>query len=149
MSIGTVIIETALKNIGAHSLVAPADPSDITQGKDVLNSMLQSWIMRDISLGITPLSVPGDELNEPADATNGIVYNLALYMAPRFDNGKTVVSQELRNLARSEYEYIYGHYLVHCIPSINVSSTLPRGAGNTRGIDPQVFYGTQTEINSG
>lgn len=149
MSIGTVIIKSALKNIGAHSLVAPADPSDITDGKDVLNSMLQSWIMRNVSIGITPLNVPGDELNEPADTTNGIVYNLALAMSPRFDNGKTIVSKELRDLARSEYAWIEGEYYRIFVPAINVSSTLPRGAGNTRGIDPQVFYGTQTEIDSG
>lgn len=148
MSAGTEIIEFALKEIGANSIAAPADAESIVIGRDTLNSMLQMWLSIGIDLGIVPLDAPGDELGEPLDATQAIIDNLAVELAPNFDNGKVVVSPTLRNNARRNYETIKSLYQTLSIPDKVLSSTLPRGAGNTRGVRRQVFEGSGGTVPS-
>lgn len=140
MSTGTVIIERGLQSIGAHSIVSPADPESIILGMEKLNSMLEMWLTLGIVLGVTPLKVPGNELNEPDDARNGIITNLAIEMAPDFDNGKIVVSPALERNARVSYNNIKNLYQKITIPKKVVSSTLPVGAGANRGVDRRVFF---------
>lgn len=141
MSSGTEIIQAALMRIGAHSLVAPAPPESIIVGRDTLNSMLMLWLSQDIDLGIAPLDAPGDKLDEPLDTRQGIIDNLAIMLAPNFDNGKTVVSQTLVFNARIGFITIKSLYENLTIPDKVLSSTLPRGAGNTRGTLPRIFAG--------
>lgn len=140
MSTGTAIIERALEAIGAHSAVSPASPASIVLGKEKLNSMLELWLTLGIIIGFTPLDVSGDELNEPNDTTNGIIDNLAIELAPNFDNGKVVVSVELRRNAVRNFNHIKNLYQNVTVPSKVVSSTLPVGAGNTRGSNGRVFF---------
>lgn len=132
MTIGTKIIQRALRKIGAHSNIAPASPDSVVLGMDNLNSMLELWLSKNIRIGFTPLEAPGDELNEPPDTTNGIVNNLAIILSPDFDNGKQIVSNELRTNARVEFTDIKRIYLSVTIPEKVVSSTLPKGIGNQR-----------------
>ena len=106
MSDGTSIIQKALQKIGAHSVISPASAEAILVGKDALNSMIEMWLSKGIDFGFAPLNAPGDDLNEPADTRNGIIFNLALILAPDFDNGKTVVSRDLKDIARSEFNTI-------------------------------------------
>lgn len=148
MSTGTIIIKCALKEIGAHSILAPAPPESIVDGMGTLNSMLQLWLSNGIDLGIVPLSAPGDELGEPADAYQVIIDNLALSLAPNFDNGKQIVSVDLKNNARDGYNRIKNLYQVLTIPNKVVSSTLPRGAGNRRNINSPVFAGKGATVPS-
>lgn len=140
MSTGTDIIKEALQEIGAHSNIAPASPDSIVLGMKKLNSMLEMWLSKNISIGFTPLSVPGDELNEPADTRNGIIDNLAMKLAPPFDNGKQVVSQDLRINARTGFQDIKNLYQKITVPDKKVSSTLPVGAGNSRGVNRRTFF---------
>ena len=103
MSDGTVIIKAALKEIGAHSIAAPADPESVEVGMNTLNSMLQIWLSQGIDLGIVPLETPGDELSEPLETTQAIIDNLAIGLAPNFDNGDNVVAIVLKaNIHTSE-----------------------------------------------
>lgn len=130
MSAGTVIVQRALQMIGAHSIVSPADPDSIVLGMEKLNSMLEMWLSMGIVIGFTPLEVPGDELNEPADTRNGIISNLALELAPDFDNVAQVVSLPLQRSAKVGYANIKNLYQSVTVPEKVVSSTLPIGAGN-------------------
>lgn len=148
MSSGTAIIEDALREIAAHSSASPADPESITLGMRVLNSMLSLWLSRNIQLGVTPLSVPGDELNEPPDVRNGIVSNLAIYLAPNFDNGQVVVSGDLRTRAHLDFIQIKALYQRLTIPKKVVSSTLPVGAGNQRGFNRRAFFPEGSTIDN-
>ncbi len=148
MSTGTVIIEAGLKVIGAHSIVAPADPESVVVGMDTLNSMLQVWLSQGIDLGIVPLSAPGEELSEPLDTTQAIIDNLAIAVAPNFDNGDNVVSVELKNNARRSFNRVKGLYQCLTIPDKVVSSTLPRGAGNRRQQWSNAFSGPGATIPS-
>ena len=145
MSIGTEIIKDALGEIGAHSVAAPANPEAIELGKRKLNSMCEIWLSKDIRFGFTPLSVPGDELNEPADVRNGIVSNLALLLAPSFDNGRQIVSPSLKSAASAGFREIQRLYQRVDVPDKGVSSTLPRGQGNKRRANE--FFGRNATIN--
>ena len=93
-----------------------------------------------ITIGFTPLGVPGDDLNEPPDTTNGIENNLSLALAPYFDNGKVVVSPSLERNAKIGYNNIRTMYGVYTVPKKVVSSTLPVGAGNRWGGYRRAFF---------
>ncbi len=147
MSIGTDIIQAALENIGAHSVASPARPESIERGKDVLNSMLQLWLSRNIDIAFVPLEAPGDELSEPPDVTSAIIYSLALELSSSFDNGANIVSQQLKSNARNSFAIIKRLYQNVTIPDKLVSSTLPLGAGNSRGFTRRVFAGKGHTIN--
>ncbi len=141
MSTGTDIIISALRLIGVHTVNSPAAPENVIFGMEQLNSMLELWTSRSIRFAYTPLAVPGDDLGEPADARNGIISNLSLYVAPAFDNGAQIVSNELRNSARRDFGQIRTLYQAILIPPKIISSTAPRGAGNSRGVLPRTFAG--------
>ncbi len=147
MTTGTDIIQRALQAIGAHSIVSPADPDSIVLGFEELNSMLEMWLSIGITIGFTPLKVPGDELNEPPDTRNGIISNLALQLAPAFDNGKIIVSQHLQRNARLGYFNIKNLYQTITIPDKVVSSTLPVGAGNSRFARNRIFFKKGAVLN--
>ena len=146
MSTGATIIKDALQAIGAHSIVSPADPDSINLGMRRLNSMLEMWQSKDIVLGTTPLRVPGDELNEPADSTNAIVANLAMDLSPDFDNGKNTISPALARAASVGMANVVSIYKTINIPDKVVSSTLPVGAGNS-GYNRRVYKRKGSTVN--
>lgn len=151
MSTGTFIIESGYKLIGVHSVVKPASPEDIEDGKNRLNAMLQALQTKGILLGIVPLQEVGDELGEPMDATNAIIDNFALQSAPNFDNGKQIVSPELRINARSGMALLNSHFRETCLPVKKLSTTTVRGSGHRRYGRYRVngiFMGNDNEVGS-
>ncbi len=140
MSTGTEIIQDSLKKIGVHSIVQPATPEDIIESMDILNSMLQLWISWGIDIQTVPLSEPADDLSEPLDAKNAIIDNLALAVAPNFDNGEIIVSPTLLSNANNGFEQIKTLYQKFTIPKKRPSSTLPRGVGNQKGNWTEIFF---------
>lgn len=132
MTTGTVIIQTALQNIGAHSVISPASPETLAIGLRALNSMMELWTSRNIRIGVTPLSVIGDELEESPDTYLAITSNLSLALAPNFDNGGNVVSKDLKGLAAREFAAVSTLYQRLTIPTKVISSTSPLGQGNRR-----------------
>ncbi len=140
MSTGTKIIEDALALIGAHSVAAPAEPESIARGRDRLNDMLEQWLSQKIVLNHNPLKDAGDDLAEPADTTMAITENLAIALSPLFDNGVGIVSPTLRGNANANYQIVKSLYERLTIPKKVVSSTTPKGEGNSRGSYNRVFF---------
>lgn len=130
MSTGTDLIEKALMEIGAHSVVSPAPPESINIGLGKLNAMLQQWTSESIAMEVVPLRAAGEQLGEPADATDAIIYNLAIRLAPSFD---APVSPDLRGLAQSTYSTIKALYRKVTIPRLVPTGTLPKGSGHSKG----------------
>lgn len=147
MSTGTEVIQDALRMIGAHNTLSEAEAETILLGMTTLNSMLQRWTSQNIDIMTTPLEVPGDELSEPADTRNAIVENLALLLSPNFDNGKNIVSPILKSNADFDYNIVKALYWCGTIPDKVVSATLPKGAGNSKGILREAFFGVGTTVN--
>jgi len=148
MSIGTDVIKGALRKIGAHSIVSPAEPGTIIETMETLNSMILEWISQDIELGITPLEAPSDDLDEPPGTRNIIEDNLAIAAAPNFDNGSTtVVSAALQRNARLGFGRLEVAYQAVSVPKKKVSGTLPRGAGNSRGNWEDTFFGKSRDLD--
>jgi len=140
MSAGSVIITDALKLIGAVKRGQSINEEDIITGRDALNSMLHTWLTKDIDIGFTPLDAPGDELSEPADTTNGIKSNLAIKLEPFFDNARAAASPALKNRATMEMQEIKATYQKINIPLKITSSTLPLGQGSRQiGFFGRVF----------
>lgn len=138
MSSGTSIIHDALKKIGVYSVAQKPQEESITTARDMLNGMIQEWLTQGIDMKVMPLSAPGDELNEPADARNGIIANLAVLCAPDFN---APVSLGLNNEAKRGYRHIKKFYQPVVIPDKVASSTLPRGAGNSTYLQQRTFNG--------
>ena len=147
MTTGTKIIERALSEINAHSVVMPAPPETYSAALEKLNSMIATWLKKGIDMGAAQLMAHGEELYEPEDATNAIVYNLALHCAPAMENGTPVVSRELRALATKGYHDVAAFYQTFDTPKKVVSSTLPRGAGNKTGIWNSPFFPKGHELD--
>jgi hypothetical protein len=135
MSTGTALIKDSLRRIGAFSIAQQPEPGEIVDGMDVLNSMIQLWRSWGIMQDLVPLEVPGDNLNEPIDAKNAIIDNLALMLAPNYDNGvaQGVVSAQLKANARLGLHQVKVLYQDCPIPEKVPSTTLPKGAGNQKG----------------
>lgn len=145
MSSGTSVIHDALKKIGAYSVVQKPQPDSISIAKDTLNSMLLEWLNKGIDLGVTPLDLPGDELGEPEGARNGIVFSLAILLAPDFN---VQVTPSLARNASVSYRNIVKKYQPVTIPKKVVSSTLPRGAGNTARAYSSIFHGKNKTVGN-
>jgi hypothetical protein len=132
MSTGTDIVKRALQQIGASSAVSEPSADALDTGFDKLNGMISLWSSKGIQTGATPLNVIGDELNEKSDCRDAIIDNLSIRLAPDFDNGKQIVSQDLRANARRGLAQITSLYGTFTVPDKVVSSTLPKGQGNRR-----------------
>lgn len=148
MSTGTQIIQGAAQKIGVHSPVDPMNAESLVVGLEILNSMLQLWQSQAIKFDFVPIETPGEDLFEPPDVTNALKNNLAVAMAPDFQDAQPTVSLELKEQAKSDYEWIKTLYQVFTIPNKIASSLLPRGAGNSKGIFRKVFTGTDGTIGN-
>lgn len=147
MSTGTELIQDAGRMVGAHSTVSPMDSDAILVGMTALNGMLQMWTSQNIKVPFTPLEAPGDQFGEPADARNAIVGKLALQIAPNFYSEKGIVFPELSANAMRDYNIVKSLYWSGSIPKKVVSATLPKGAGNSKGILREVFFGPGGTLN--
>lgn len=130
MSTGTELIEDALINLGVRSVQSTQSPESMAIGRRVLNSMIQTWTSRNIRVGLTPISEVGDEVGEFSDARNAVVFNLAILLAPAFDNGKFVASDDLKLMAAEQLSIVKGLYRKLTVPNKTISGTTPLGAGN-------------------
>lgn len=147
MSTGTALVQDAARLIGAHSINAPIDSDSIVVGVTALNNMMQLWLSQGIDVGHVPLEVPASEMAEPGDTRNAIIEQLALQLAPYFFNGKGVVSPDLKSRAAVDFMWVKNLYQDITIPDKTVSATLPKGEGNSKGVDRQIFFGNGATIN--
>ena len=138
MSTGTSIILDALKAAKVSSTATPVDPEQTADGLKRLQSMMQLWLSWGIVLNILPITSAGEDLNEPIDTRNAIVDNLAVNISHFYS---VPVSIELAGNARVGLNMVKTLYQEVSIPDKVASSTLPRGAGNSKGIDSQNFFG--------
>jgi len=78
-----------------------------------------------VALGYTEVTDLGDDITIPAGANEGLILNLALMLAPQYDE---IPSNDLRANARAALKVMYK--LGVSIGSMPFPSTLPIGSGN-------------------
>jgi len=137
MSKGIFIIESALELIGAKSPATDTTPLWIERGLQRLNGLAQEWFSQEIKVPFKPLEDPDKEFDEPADATDAFIFNLAIRLAPLANNGtQQPVSQDLiRNANR-----MAGINRSLKAGRRRVSSTMPRGEGNNNGFENKIYF---------
>jgi hypothetical protein len=128
MSTGLKIIRGALSRLGAHTVVKPANPESVENGRIVLNSYISQLQDDSIDFGAVPLDAVGDELSEPQGVTNALMDNLAILLQP--DHPGTQISQQLKANANIGYNHIVRKYQTITIPKPVVRETMPLGQGN-------------------
>lgn len=128
MSTGTEIIQEALTEIKAHSVVSPVNPESLKTGMNVLNGMIATWQDKGIQTGAVPLKEVGSELSEPLGARNGIVQNLAILLQPKFPGSQ--LNPLLVSNAAKNYQDIVNAWNVPVIPKKVLNSSFPTGQGN-------------------
>ncbi len=148
MSTGTQLIQGAGRKIGVHSKVDPMNTESLLVGFEILIPLLQLWQSQGIKFEFVPTTAPGEDIFEPEDVTNAIKNNLAIAMAPDFQDGEILVRQDLKDIAKSDYEWIKTLYQVFTIPDKVASSLLPRGSGNSKGIFRRVFNGVDGTVGN-
>ena len=148
MSTGTDIIKRSLQKIGASSSLSEPSAETMQTAFEILNSMISLWASQNIQTGATLLNVQGDELNEKQDCRSAIISNLAVMLGPDFDNGKSVVSADLRAMASREFHMIKSIYQTIAVPKKVVSSTLPYGQGNRRSFREDAFFSEGSKLGN-
>jgi hypothetical protein len=144
MTTGTSIIEDALKEIRVISVAVPSSPEQISHGLQKLQTMLQLWLDDGIEFEFSPITTAGENLDEPQSVRNAIVTNLAISLAGSY---RAEITGSLQNDARKSLNRVKARYQEICVPDKVVSSTLPKGAGNSKGVDSRVFFPKGGTIN--
>ena len=101
MSLASELIEVALEKIGK-----PTSSKAVSRAVYPLHSMLSSWCMQGINIGIVLPELPGSELAEPAAARNAIIINLAMLLATSTDD----IPEWFVNLANWEFNSLETFY---------------------------------------
>lgn len=137
MSSGNAIVVDALAAANITSKFTPAEPEQLNEGFKRLESMLQLWLSKGIVLGTVFTDAIGEDIYEPVEARNAIVDNLAISLAHFY---RMPISQELLSNARLGYNDMLLLFQELTIPNKVVSSTLPKGQGNRKGIDAREYF---------
>lgn len=149
MSSGTQLINRAYKKIGVKFNNQDVTAESLEIGREELNSMLEEWQDEGIELNYVPISAPSDETNISQSIENAVVNNLAICLAPYFDDGKNIISPALARKARLGFTRLKKQRKTSTPLTKSISSTAPRGMGNTRGLKPRMFFRGDESLTGG
>jgi len=126
MATAANLIDAALSNIIVQAAEQEFSAAEYQDAIFALNNMMLAYDAEGIELGYTEVATLNDEITIPAGAVRGVVYNLAIDLAPQFDG---LISPGLTNAAQQGYQAML-QLGVHR-PTSFYPSTLPVGTGNT------------------
>lgn len=130
------VITDALTEILVGASEQPFSGSEIADAIRYLNRMMFSWEAQGKALGFTKINDAGDLVTIPDAAIEGVVFNLALRLAPQYD---VIPSPDLRANAATGLVAIR-NLTIDVGPSA-YPSTLPIGSGNEQpGWNTPHFY---------
>lgn len=119
------VITDALQQILVQASEASIEADEAQTAIRSLNRMMARWDADGISLGYTEVSNLADEITVPAGAIDGVIYNLAVSLAPQFD---AAITPALAALASEGFKTI--KRIAVDIPPTMYGSTLPIGSGS-------------------
>lgn len=130
------VVRDALQEILVQASEAPIEADEAQTAIRFLNRMMAELDARGISLGYTAVSSLADDVTVPDGALSGIVSNLAVRLAPQYDQ---VASAELIAAARTGLS-VMAMLTVDILPS-SYGDTLPVGEGNHSTGDSAFYTG--------
>lgn len=138
MAIGTDIVTSALKLIGAHSPINVAKPEAMTDGFKDLVEMLEEWKNEGIDFTALAITIPakiGDEIGNPVWLTKTIKCGLAVRLGVIM---RKPVPDEVVATASDGYAELYAQHG----PSLEYEypHRFPRGQGSSRGSRANAFF---------
>lgn len=132
------IIHDALLEIQAQEGEQQIESFEFQRGVRALNRMMAEWAADEIELGYTEVSTPSDTISIPAGAVSGVVYNLAVRLAPALD---IAITPALAKAASDSYKTL--ERIGFDIDKANFPGNLPIGSGNydsANSYSGQQFY---------
>lgn len=134
---GESVISSALQEILVQASEAPLEPDDFEVGRVSMNRMMDSYAASGINLGYTTVNKLADPITVPDGAIDGMVFNLAIRLAPQYDRP---VSIDLKDNAKDGKEAMRS--IAFTILPSAFPDTLPRGSGNEQdnNTNTQTFY---------
>lgn len=134
MSTARKIIERAFSKIGVKAAESPLSPSEIEDGLDSLNDLLNTWNSTGELKGVSPVQDVGTDLQEPDYATMALKSSLAIILAGEYG---VAIPQGLP----TEATIAMSSMIVASANTSNVEfpPTLPRGSGNQNAVLGSTF----------
>tara|TARA_R110002153_G_C13303360_1_gene495848 strand:+ start:174 stop:1004 length:831 start_codon:yes stop_codon:yes gene_type:complete len=122
------VIKSALQELLVQASESPLEPSEYQDGIKYLNRMMAGYSVKGINLGYTKVTNIADPITVDDGALEGIVFNLALKLAPQYG---AQVPQMLYENAKDGRKAML-RLSVNVKPS-QYPDTLPMGSGNQNG----------------
>ena len=121
---GDLVIR-ALKMLGVVDSITSADPDEIRDGLEYLDSMIAAWETLGIRCGyaLTEPVMPDDESNLSDTKVAGVIANLAVHIAPFIGRE---ASPTIRAIAKTYYEGLFDVTLTQR----QSDPMMPTGTGN-------------------
>lgn len=136
------VAKAALQKILVQGSEAEFEPDEYQDFVFALNAFMTDLDARGVALGYTEVSDLSDEVTVPTGALRGVIYNMALEVAPDYSG---VVTDELRRIAAKSMGTM--ELIGQTIPTTNYPSTLPVGSGNEPSAQYSHYYeGDETAI---
>lgn len=135
MTTAAVIVDRALKTLGATSVLNPAAPELTNDSFEYLVELLNRWAAQNTNFGALIPDVLGDDLEEPSFVTQAIIYTLGSEIAPM---ARKVPTKHFLQLVSKTYKSMLTR--VNPRPKPKYPNTLPLGAGNKSGPKSRTFY---------
>ena len=137
MTDASVIVDDALKIMGAASTISPAEPEQQSKGFSVLRGMIAEWVEDQVDIVIVEPYDITDDIGESAHLTETIKALLAKRLAGYLQIEMEPSAEKMAEVAMDRLQkYSYD-------PDIEFPDTLPRGQGNN-GLYRSAFFGNET-----
>lgn len=130
------VIKSALQEILVQASEAPLEPDETIDALLYMNRFMAAQAANGIALGYTEVDDTSDVITIPGGAIEGLVFNLAMKLAPQF--GKVVDVTLARN-AKDALATMRN--IAVKVGRAQFPNTLPRGSGNEDdGVRQDQFY---------
>lgn len=84
MATAAQVIKAALQKILVQASESAIDADQYSDAMNTLNDLMNAYAAEGINLGYTEVTSIGDAVTVPAGALRGIIYNLAIDLAPEY-----------------------------------------------------------------
>ena len=135
MATASQVLKASLQKILVQASEADLEPDEYQDAIFTMNNMMLALDADGIKLGYTEVTTLADEITIPTGALRGLIFNLALDLAPEYDGQVTAA---LADAARAGMETM--RKLGVAMGASAFPSTLPTGMGNYWAFNDQRYY---------